>query len=135
MAFRRKSIWELFREIEREITEEAERIIREIKEMEARTGCLSPLYEVFETDDALIISVDLPGSNRDEISLEISEGILKLEAPCRKPIPGHGEKYTLQLRIPEHVNPEGTTARYQNGVLEIRIPKKRPSRGVRIKVE
>lgn len=135
MAYRRRSIWDVFKEVEREITEEAERIIREIKELEARTGCLAPLYDIFETDDAIIISVDLPGSDKNEINLEISEGILKLDAPCRKPIPSRGEKYTLQLRIPEYVDPDKATARYQNGVLEIRIPKKQPSKGVRIKIE
>jgi len=135
MEYRRRLFWRLFREIEREITEEAERIIREIKELEARTGCLTPLYEVLETDDALIISADIPGSDKDEINLEVGEGILRLDAPCRRTTPGGGGRYTLQLQIPEYVDPSRATARYHNGVLEIRIPKKHPRGGVRIKVE
>jgi len=129
----------LFREIEREITEEAERMIRQLKEMEMRTGCIAPLYDIFETDNDIIISVDLPGSDKNEINLEIMDGMLTLNAPCKKPIPSTrpAQRYTLQIRLPpaEEIEPEKTTARYQNGVLEIRIPKKQPRKGVKVKVE
>ena len=135
MAFRRRTIWDIFRELEREITEEAERVIRQIKELEARTGCVTPLYEILEAEDAIIVSVDLPGSDKNEINLEVREGVLTIDAPCKKPSPRHGERYFLQLRIPEDVEPEKASARYQNGVLEIRIPKRQPGRGVKIKVE
>ena len=137
MMARRRSPWDWLREIEREIEEEAERLIRQVKEIEVKTGCITPLYDVVETDGEFIVSVDLPGSDKSEINLEVKEDRIILEAPCKRPSPTsrHGNRYLLQLKLPEEIEPEETKARYQNGVLEIKLTKKSARRGVRINIQ
>jgi len=134
---RRRSAWDWLRQIEREIEEESEKLMRHIKEIEMRTGCITPLYDIMETDGEVIVSIDLPGVEKSDIKLELREDRLLLEAPCRRPTPStrHGDRYLLQLTLPEDVEPRTARARYQNGVLEVRLPKKTARRGTRITIQ
>jgi len=131
---KRKSSWELFRWLEREM-EEAENLFRRIKETERRTGCITPLYNVVEADNEFIVSVDMPGVEKSEITLDLRGEHLVLEAPCKQQLPSsrYGDRFRLVLRLPEEVESTGK-ARYVNGVLEIRIPRKGRG-GTRIPVE
>lgn len=128
--------WEWVRRLQRRIEHEADELFRAIKEFEARTGCIVPLYNIVETGDEVIISVDLPGVRKEDIELEMTPSSLILEAPCRTPLPSSrfGSRYRLHLEIPTEVETDSAKARLQNGVLEIKALKKRRG-GTRIRIE
>jgi len=116
--------------------EEAEELFRLIKEVEQRTGCIVPLHNVIETEDEYVVTVDMPGVRKEDIDVRVHENQIAIEAPCRMEIPSRrlGNRYKLLVDLPKQVDPNMVKARYQLGVLEIRVSKKRQA-GVRIPVE
>jgi len=138
MSFRR--IYNLIRRIEEEMEEAREEIIRRMKEFEIRTGCISPLYNVSETTNEVIVSVDLPGSKKEDINVTVFEDRIIIKAKCFKSYriaklvseKNEGE-YLLELVLPSQVDPNNASAKYRNGVLEVRILK--AGKGKTIKVE
>ncbi len=132
----RVSPWEWIRRLQRQMEREADEIFRSIKEFEARTGCIIPLHDLVESGDEVILSVDLPGVVKEDITLEVTETQVTLEAPCRTPLPSSklGRRYLLRIDMPTELDTSTVKARLQNGVLEVRALKKR-ARGTKIKVE
>uniref|UniRef100_A0A7C5LCS4 Hsp20/alpha crystallin family protein n=1 Tax=Caldiarchaeum subterraneum TaxID=311458 RepID=A0A7C5LCS4_CALS0 len=130
------SPWEWIRRLQKRVEAEMEEAMRLIKEVESRTGCIMPLYNVVETEDMYVVTVDMPGVKRDEIELQVFENQLAIEAPCRSDLPSrrYGNKYKVLIDLPRPINPEQVKARYVQGVLEVRVSKK-AGRGVRIPVE
>ncbi len=138
MSFRR--MYKLIRRIEEEIEEAREEIIRRMKEFEIRTGCISPLYNISETTNEIIVSVDLPGSRKEDINVTIFEDRLIVKAKCFRSyriakLVGERKEgeYLLELLLPSIVDPNNASATYKNGVLEIRISK--AGKGKTIKIE
>ncbi len=115
---------------------EVEELMRMIKEVETRTGCIMPLYNVMETEDEYIVTVDMPGVKREDIDLQVYENKIAIEAPCRMDIPSrrYGNRYRLLIDLPKPIDPSFVRARYVQGVLEVKVGKK-AGRGVKIAVE
>ncbi len=113
-----------------------ERTMRMIKEAEMRTGCLMPLHQIVDTENEYVITIDMPGADKEKIDLYADENRLTIEAPCRQDIPSarYGNRYRLMIELPTTVDISNIKARYLQGVLEVRIPKKK-TRGTKIKVE
>jgi len=137
MAYRR-ALWKImldeFKRIEQELRNLEEEFYMRIKGLEAMRGCITPLHNVYESGDELIVTADMPGTDKEEIDLTVGEDYLKIEAPCRSPARKIREgKYMLHVRLPVEIEPESVKARYKDGVLEVIAKKK--IRGIKIKVE
>jgi HSP20 family protein len=78
---------------------------------------LEPLVDVIEEDKAVVIVAELPGVEKDAISLHAIEDHLtvSVNTPNRK--------YRKELALPARVNPKSARASYKNGVLEVRLKK------------
>ncbi len=113
-----------------------ERTMRMIKEAEMRTGCLMPLHHVMDTEDQYVITIDMPGADKEKIDLYADENRIIVEAPCRQDIPSarYGNRYRLMIELPTAIDTSNIKARYIQGVLEIRVSKKK-TRGTKIKIE
>lgn len=126
------------RRIIRRARKEEEELIREIKSIEERENCIIPLYEVNETPEEYIITVDLPGTEKEKIDLRISDNKIHIKAPCTSPIArrrsrGEPPNYVLELDLPGEVDVSSSKAKFKNGVLIINL--KKPRKGFYIKVE
>jgi len=135
---RRKPLWRIildeFRRMEAEISRMEEEFFRMIKEAESMRRCITPLYNLYESGDEIILTADLPGTSKDEIDLRAGEDYFKIEAPCRSPLRKVEEgRYVLHVRLPVKIDPETVRARYKDGVLEVVARKKLA--GYRIKIE
>jgi len=90
-----------------------------------------PLVDVMEEDKDVVIVAELPGVEKDDISLHATEDRLTIsvETPERK--------YHKELTLPARVDPKSAQASYKNGVLEVRLKKlvERAVKGERISVE
>lgn len=76
-----------------------------------------------ETDDGFVVLADLPGFERDELSLRLHDDRLHLSGEHEV---GDGMGYrsrtvTESITLPAHVDPEDASATYRNGVLEVRF--------------
>ena len=99
----------------------------------------SPNTDIFETDEALVIRLELAGVERDHMELTLRDNTLTVRG-YRHSSP-HGQRvYFHQAEIsygpfekvivlPERVIPGSIEARYREGFLEITIDKSRASLG------
>jgi len=94
----------------------------------------SPLVDLYEVADGLVVEVDLPGVRPEAIRLTMAHNQLTIEAgaPGRDPAPGRGcylrmERHTSRfhrvLLLPVAVDSRAATARYERGVLVVRFSK------------
>ncbi len=74
-----------------------------------------PLVDLFEEEGEIIVIAELPGVPEADIEVKkTEEGLLQIKA---------GNKFYKELKIPVEVDYEKMAKRYNNGVLEIKLPK------------
>ena len=91
--------------------------------------------DVRETDESYELDVDLPGFTKDEISVELKNGYLTIQAAkgLDKDQSDKKGKYIRQERyagacsrtfyVGEGIQPEDVTASFENGILQLSVPK------------
>lgn len=93
---------------------------------------IDPLTDVVEEDDKIKVVVDMPGVEKEDIKLYVSEDGRTLTIDAR----GKERKYHKEIRLPAAVDPNKAKATYKNGVLSIELEKvEKKKRGFEIKVD
>ncbi len=77
-----------------------------------------PLEDVFEDKDAIKVYVELPAENEDDIQLNITDGNVEIKA----------KNFRKKLEVPGNLDKDKASKKYNNGVLTVTIPKKKPSK-------
>ncbi len=104
-----------------------------------------PPMDLVEQPERYVVLVDLPGIAPGRVDLEIQGDHLTIRGE-RRPDPGLPRdaclraerpqgRFALQLALPPDVDRSAVEAHHQDGVLEIRLPKRRGEAPGRIKVE
>ena len=103
-----------------------------------------PTVDVWETADSVQYAFDLPGLTRDAISLEVEEGALTVSAERTRESTVEGEQFhrferrygsfSRTVALPPGVAEDSIVASYQNGVLEITVPKPEQPKPRRIEI-
>jgi HSP20 family protein len=97
------------------------------------TSQLQPLLDVYETDNTIVASLDLPGVEKKDVEVSVSNGFLTISGE-RKNISGEsGEGRIWQetsfgtfkrtFELTEAVVEDKIKAQFKNGVLKISLPK------------
>jgi HSP20 family protein len=88
-----------------------------------------PLVEVIPKDDEVTVIAELPGVDKKDIELDVSSGRLSItvDTPARR--------YHKQLRIPDDSDSESVKASYKNGILEVKISRRKSESHKKIKIE
>lgn len=105
---------------------------------------IEPSVDVYETDDEVVVVVEIAGISDEEVEVEVDGKMLLLRGE-RRPSAGRPRRLYSQMEIchgpfqrelllPAEVNPDETQATYRGGMLEVVLPKvgRRLSRQVRI---
>lgn len=91
-----------------------------------------PDVDIMEVGDAYLVYADLPGADEDSVEVELEKGRLTLDArlatlPDGDWSPVHLEYrlggYHREFQVSDDIDPGEVSARMQNGVLELRLPK------------
>jgi Molecular chaperone (small heat shock protein) len=92
-----------------------------------------PSLDVWETDSEVVYAFDLPGIPQDKISIETKEDTLTVSAERERREEASDEGfYRFERRygtfaravgLPQGVDQDQISASYDNGVLEVRVPK------------
>ena len=100
--------------------------------------------DVYEDEDKLHIEADLPGFKRDEISLTLEDGVLRLEAQRGEVAENKEANYFVQERqtqrwarsinLPVDVDESKITANYKHGVLSVAMEKPAQSKPHNIEI-
>jgi HSP20 family protein len=103
-----------------------------------------PAVDVEETDNALVLSFDLPGVEEEKISVELGDGVLTVSGERERASENSGEgfyryerrfgHFSRSVTLPTGVNEEGIQADYSNGVLEVWVPKPEDPKPRRIQI-
>ena len=97
----------------------------------------TPEVEVFEDEQALFVSADVPGVQPGNIDVSLDDGVLSLAAR----VESAGEKGVatefrrrFTLREPSRYDADQISATLRDGVLELRLPKSERSKRRQIPV-
>jgi len=82
-----------------------------------------------ERENEVLVRAELPGFASEEVRVELTGNVLSIEAEHRPPAeetaPKPEREYARvrrELTVPPGINPEGITATYRSGVLEVHLP-------------
>ena len=94
---------------------------------------LSPRIDISETDNEYKIEAELPGINQKEIDVKIDNNILTIKGKKEDVKEEKEKNYHLRERyygafqrsisLPNNIEPEKIKASFENGVLNISVPK------------
>jgi len=79
-------------------------------------------YELYEEDGEFVLTIDMPGFEREGIDLAWDDGVLNVAAEHVDESRGRKKTYHRRFRFPKDVDGDDITARYENGVLEVTLP-------------
>jgi HSP20 family protein len=104
-----------------------------------------PAVDVHEEKDRFVVKADLPGIAPNEIEVTAEKGVLTLRGERKSEKHETTEGYerlervmgsfTRRFALPENVQADAIKARFNNGVLEVAIPKQPEVAAKRVQVE
>ena len=93
-----------------------------------------PSTDIFEDDKEWIIRSEIPGVKKEDISISFEDSVLKIEAKKEMKTKVETEKeylseiksgkYERKFKLANGIDSENIEATYENGVLELKVPKK-----------
>ncbi|MFB6120586.1 MAG: Hsp20/alpha crystallin family protein [Halobacteriaceae archaeon] len=94
-------------------------------------------YELYEEDEEFVLSVEMPGFDRDDIEVTWDDGVLNIAAERVDEERNRQRTYHRRFRFPKAVREEDLSASYRNGILEVRLPvqTEATARGTEIPIE
>ena len=93
----------------------------------------TPAMDLVETDDHFVLRADLPGLTESDVTIELEDNVLTVAGERKAEHEAKGEgfyrversfgSFSRSLTLPKGIDPEGVTAAFENGVLEVRVAK------------
>ncbi|HSD25257.1 MAG TPA: Hsp20/alpha crystallin family protein [Solirubrobacterales bacterium] len=103
-----------------------------------------PAMDLVETEDHLVLRGDLPGMTEDDVDIEIKDNVLTVSGERKAEHEDRGEGYhrverafgsfSRSLALPQGVDAEKIEAKFENGVLEVLVPKPREAKPTRVQI-
>jgi HSP20 family protein len=103
-----------------------------------------PAMDLAETDDQLVLRADLPGMERGDIDIEVKDNVLTISGERKAEHERKGEgfhriersfgRFSRSLGLPRGIDAKSVTASFDNGVLEVRMPKPEERKATRIEI-
>jgi HSP20 family protein len=104
-----------------------------------------PSVDTYEEDDTIVINAELPGVNKDDVSIDIKDNVLTIKGVRNYEQKVEEENYYRRERcygkfhraftLPDAVDPNKIEASYKNGVLKIKIPKAEEASSKKIEIK
>lgn len=101
--------------------------------------------DVSETDDELIVRASLPGFRKEDINIEVHDGVLTISASREQETEEKNEKFyrrerrvgsvSRRIALPASVVEDEANAKLADGVLTLRLPKSKKDSPRRISVK
>lgn len=141
-------------ELESRYLEEMQRMQKRMSELMEEAGAgtapmeenvFMPLADVKETEEAVVVTMDLPGVDKQDVDISISDDELRVvaekkeekeisEKDYHKRERTH-KRFERMVRLPVAVKAEEAKAKLENGVLEVTLPKEVVTAKKRINIE
>jgi len=128
----RRSLAHPMLDIHQRMEQVMERLLRDVKPLEPQSSWL-PRADVYETAEGFVVTLELPGVEREEIDILVEGLYLRLSGIRPEPLTqgcmrwhqmeiAHG-RFERVLALPQEADSERITATYKDGFLVIHIPR------------
>jgi HSP20 family protein len=99
-------------------------------------NCRKPAVNIFESDSDFKIEMMLPGFTKEDLKINFHEELLTIKVDNKEVEGQKSEEYKFvrrefdvynfekQFKVPQSVNTAAIDARFENGILNIVLPKK-----------
>lgn len=101
-------------------------------------GMLNPVIDVSDDDNAFHVRAELPGMSKEDVDITLANGLLTIRGEKKQEDEEKGKNFYRQerafgtfsrtLQIPVDVDESKIEARFENGVLNIDLPKTEEAR-------
>jgi HSP20 family protein len=110
----------------------------------ARTTAWAPALDISERKDAYLVTVELPGLKPEDLDITMEDGLLTIQG--ERQFTGESSEqqfhrverrygaFRRAITLPAHVMAEGIQASFEDGVLQILVPKAEEATPKRIQV-
>jgi HSP20 family molecular chaperone IbpA len=92
-----------------------------------------PQADIWETDEAIMVEVELPGVTRQDVTVEVEGDVLRVAGERRATVERSGRHYyqveritgrfTRQWRLPHTIDRDAIEATFKDGILTLTLPK------------
>jgi HSP20 family protein len=136
------------------LRENVDQLVRTVKEKQEELdkaiteytgGSVKPAMDVMENEEQIVVKTDLPGVNREDIKIDLTEDTLQINAQFQVETEEEGVNYYKKERkygeasrtmvLPAKVKINEVTANFENGVLTIIMPKLEKKEVFEVKVD
>ena len=140
--------WEPLRELS-SLQSEMNRLYNTVVDNPSATGGTPlrrwiPAMDLVEGPDHFVLRADLPGMKQEDVSIEFEDSVLSISGERKSQHEERDEgfhrverafgSFSRTLTLPKGIDPEAISARFEDGVLEVRIPKPEESKPRRISI-
>ncbi len=100
--------------------------------------------DLFQDKDAFTVRAELPGFRKEDLSIDLADGILTVTGHQKSETPANGNESTATVQerrvsravaLPENINVEKIAAAYENGVLTVTLPKREEAKPRQITID
>jgi len=140
--------WEPFRDLmamQDRMSRVIDQTLSRIWKEEMIQGTWSPPVDILETEEGVVLKVDLPDVNQKEIDIRVEESTLIIQGQRKFVKESEEEKYVQIERpygtfrrtftVPRRIDQEGIRASYKDGVLRVVLPKRQETSPKQVFVE
>ncbi len=104
-----------------------------------------PMAEVYEKDNKFVVRVELPGVNPDDVDISVSGDLLIVKGERKLAEDVSSEQYQecercygkfyRRIPLPEETDVSKIEATFENGILEITVPRPKAAKATKIKIK
>ena len=123
--------WDPFREMTN-FEDQFNRLWRGVADGKRQESWL-PAVDVFDTKEAVVLKAELAGMKPDDIQIEVEDNVLTIKGERRFAEKVEEDRYyrierrfgsfQRSLALPQGVKADDIQASYEDGILEVRVPK------------
>jgi HSP20 family molecular chaperone IbpA len=91
---------------------------------------VTPLTDIYETEESLNVVVDLPGVEKEGLKISVEKGILTIEGKVKSSIEKNylfreyeASNFFRQFELTDSIDQENIEAELKNGILQLNLPK------------
>jgi HSP20 family protein len=109
------------------------------------TEITTPVVDVYEEKDEIVVKAELPGMEKNDVEVNISDSELTLKGEKKKEEKIEEEDYfrcersygsfVRSVELPTDVQADKVKASFKNGILEVRLPKTEEAKTKEIKIK
>lgn len=140
------SIWDPFEEMETLLdryNRSSRKTLANANDRNFEVGDWMPVVDIEETEDAFSVKAELPGVEKEDVSINIDKGVLTIkgekktetEDKKRHRVECSYGSFVRSFTLPQSIKVDDVEAEYNNGILNLTIPKSEEAKPREIEVK